>query len=459
MNISSENHVIAKENRRRNRRFTLPSPKHLIAMTAGGLLGAAVFHYVGYQVLEWIGVGIHIPVSTQKENNATRLPDKIILHQIAEPIKDVPEPVEAPPEIEQIEEQPVELPDLEDIPLEEVVMAPGETSFAPIPVSVNVPSDSLPKELPSLDMKAIVRGMPEPSSAEALKATNSSVKVIVPEPTSVNPDDWYNAKLKGAGGTDDTHLPNGSKSLGQLMAMTDLGKDSGYSRLGADLLFEFNKAVMKNSARLSMLQLANLMMKNPDTAFIIEGHTDSIGSADYNAVLSMMRANAVRLWLQKNGIPLTRGDGSCRLFIRACGASRPVVSITGSQEAQAANRRVEIHMRKRNEGLPVGCKGIDFPVDMLTPIAQQVQTGVGAMMKIPAQAAQMSPLNEKMASKPESQPSPTLTPAEKAPKDPNIPEAEPVAEPDEEVIPDATPLEVLPIVPMPDDVPLAEPIL
>ena len=43
--------------------------------------------------------------------------------------------------------------------------------------------------------------------------------------------------------------------LSQLMAQSSLGKDSGYSRLGADLLFEYNKAVMKNSARLSMLQL------------------------------------------------------------------------------------------------------------------------------------------------------------------------------------------------------------
>lgn len=135
----------------------------------------------------------------------------------------------------------------------------------------------------------------------------------------VNPDEWYNNKLKGAGGQDDSHLPDGSKSLAQLMAQSNLGKDSGYSRLGADLLFEYNKAVMKNSARLSMLQLAGLMMKNPDTIFIVEGHTDSFGSEEYNAVLSLMRANAVRQWLLDNGISLTRPNGECRLYIRACG--------------------------------------------------------------------------------------------------------------------------------------------
>lgn len=88
---------------------------------------------------------------------------------------------------------------------------------------------------------------------------------------------------------------------------------------------------MKNSARLSMLQLAGLMMKNPDTIFIVEGHTDSFGSEEYNAVLSLMRANAVRQWLLDNGISLTRPNGECRLYIRACGASRPVVSTKGTR--------------------------------------------------------------------------------------------------------------------------------
>lgn len=138
------------------------------------------------------------------------------------------------------------------------------------------------------------------------------------------------------------------------MAQSSLGKDSGYSRLGADLLFEYNKAVMKNSARLSMLQLAGLMMKNPDTIFIVEGHTDSFGSEEYNAVLSLMRANAVRQWLKDNGIALTRPNGECRLYIRACGASRPVVSIRGDRDAQAANGGWKSTCASREKKYPPG---------------------------------------------------------------------------------------------------------
>ena len=115
------------------------------------------------------------------------------------------------------------------------------------------------------------------------------------------------------------------------------------------------------------------MMKNPDTIFIVEGHTDSFGSEEYNAVLSLMRANAVRQWLKDNGIALTRPNGECRLYIRACGASRPVVSIRGDRDAQAANRRVEIHMRKPGEEIPAGSLPLTYAVDMNTPVARQVQ--------------------------------------------------------------------------------------
>ncbi len=270
----------------------------------------------------------------------------------------------------------------------------------------------------------------------------------------VNPDEWYNNKLKGAGGQDDSHLPDGSKSLAQLMAQSNLGKDSGYSRLGADLLFEYNKAVMKNSARLSMLQLAGLMMKNPDTIFIVEGHTDSFGSEEYNAVLSLMRANAVRQWLLDNGISLTRPNGECRLYIRACGASRPVVSTKGDQNAQAANRRVEIHMRKPGEEIPAGSLPVTHAVDMNTPIARQVRARMGAKAKIPA-AAEGRPA---VSSPPARPAAPAVKPpVSSPPQKERIPVAEPVpetipsAEPVEEDIPNAEPLE--------DDIPLAEPVV
>jgi len=278
-----------RENRRRRSRFILPAPRHLAAVAVGGVLAALLVHYLGFIVLSWFDLGIHVHKTVAEEPASKPLPEKIVLKADDRPAPDVTEIPEMPV-VEQIKElPPPELPDLEDMLPEQVVIAPGETSFSADPVSPS-PPESLSPQMPLVDMKSIAQGLPELSPPEALKPSASPATVKTAEPEMVNPDEWYNNKLKGAGGQDDSHLPDGSKSLAQLMAQSNLGKDSGYSRLGADLLFEYNKAVMKNSARLSMLQLAGLMMKNPDTIFIVEGHTDSFGSEEYNAVLSLMRA-------------------------------------------------------------------------------------------------------------------------------------------------------------------------
>ncbi len=448
-----------RENRRRRSRFILPAPRHLAAVAAGAFLAALLVHYLGFIVLSWFDLGIHVHKAPVVPDDRKPLPEKIVLKADDRPAPDVAEVVEKP-DIEQLEDVPPELPDLEDMMPEQVGIAPGETSFSADPVTP-APPESLSPKMPQVDMQAVAKGLPEPSPPEALKTSASPVTIKTAEPDMVNPDEWYNNKLKGAGGQDDSHLPDGSKSLSQLMAQSSLGKDSGYSRLGADLLFEYNKAVMKNSARLSMIQLAGLMMKNPDTIFIVEGHTDSFGSEEYNAVLSLMRANAVRQWLKDNGIALTRPNGECRLYIRACGASRPVVSTRGDQNAQAANRRVEIHMRKPGEEIPAGSLPVTYAVDMNTPIARQVRAGVGARAKIPASAAEkpMAPAVRLPSAATAARPAPSAPhPQERLqPRQENIPEAEPVpetipsAEPVEEHIPAAEPVE--------DDIPLAEPVV
>lgn len=459
VSANQDNSRELRENRRRRSRFILPAPRHLAAVAVGALLAAVLVHYLGFIILSWFDLGIHVHKAPVAQEDRRPLPEKIVLKADDRPAPDVVEVAEKP-DIEQLEEVPPELPDLEDMLPEQVVIAPGETSFSADPVTP-APPESLAPKMPQVDMSAVAKGLPEPSPPEMLKTSAGPAAIKTAEPDMVNPDEWYNDKLKGAGGQDDSHLPDGSKSLSQLMAQSSLGKNSGYSRLGADLLFEYNKAVMKNSARLSMLQLAGLMMKNPDTVFIVEGHTDSFGSEEYNAVLSLMRANAVRQWLKDNGIALTRPNGECRLYIRACGASRPVVSTTGDRNAQAANRRVEIHMRKPGEEIPDGSLPVTYAVDMDTPIARQVRAGVGSWAGIPV------PHGERKAASAARPPSaaPAVHPAPAAPGRPAkpspqrevIPEAEPVpetipsAEPVEEHIPSAEPVE--------DDIPLAEPVV
>lgn len=440
----------ALANKRRDSHFELSKPKHLVAIGLGALLAAIIMHWFGFHILTWLGVGIDVP-ATEARKDEPKVPDDYVIvltedTQHVEELAEEPEDVEAKM-LEKLD--PQELPDLEDMPLEDVVIAPGETS-----VSLDTPTQDTPEMMnlaePQFDMESVMKGMPEPSTEQEIRPNLNPVTIpAVAQPDAVNPDAWYNEKLKGAGGKDDSHLPDGSKTLSQLMAQPNLGKNSGYSRLGADLLFEYNKAVMKQSARISMLQLANLIMKNPDTTFIVEGHTDSFGAEKYNHVLSMMRANAVRDWLVKNGIPLLRSDGSSRVYIRACGASRPVVSIKGDKNAQSANRRVEIHMRRKGEEIPADAKPLSYRVDMTTPISEQArQVSSSSLPVLRPESTEVKPLPL-----PKPQP-PVIDPIK--PQEPiheNIPDAAPIEE-----IPEALPVEDIPDAVPIEEIPNAEPL-
>jgi outer membrane protein OmpA-like peptidoglycan-associated protein len=109
-----------------------------------------------------------------------------------------------------------------------------------------------------------------------------------------------------------------------------------------DLLFGYNEDTLADSARLSLMKLGLLIQRNPESEFIIEGHTDSFGNNDYNLELSIRRATAVRDWLARS-LRLSI-DG---IRIRGYGESRPLVDPEGSREAQQLNRRVEIVIRPK----------------------------------------------------------------------------------------------------------------
>lgn len=107
----------------------------------------------------------------------------------------------------------------------------------------------------------------------------------------------------------------------------------------SDLLFDFNEDRLREGAKTSLMMLGILMDRNPDTLFIIEGHTDTIGSDDRNLDLSRRRALAVSTWLQESlRIP------DARMRVEGLGESRPLVSPDGGIDEQQPNRRVEIRM-------------------------------------------------------------------------------------------------------------------
>lgn len=102
--------------------------------------------------------------------------------------------------------------------------------------------------------------------------------------------------------------------------------------------FDFDKAVVKNAFLPRIKHAAEVLNNNKGLpTVIIAGHTDSIGSPDYNNRLGLRRAEAVKELLIKYGV------ASERLRVESFGATRPVTS-NDTEEGRARNRRVEFHI-------------------------------------------------------------------------------------------------------------------
>ena len=370
---------------RRRKGFQLLRPRHMLPVLLGAVAAAVVLHCCGFMFLTfWWPDGFVFRLTELPQKKET--PDRIIMISREDPEdvkeKPLPEvPPEEPKEVETIEPQEI---DIIDMPIEELTIAPGETNIpTPEPPS---PENSMSMPEPSdIDLKPLIKGADdEPSSLpEIAPVTNNPIKVAAVDiPDNLDPSRLIADEIKKHKGSDAADVPGGSRSLGELIKLSNPGATAGPARLGADLLFAYNKAELRNAARISMLQLAALIHKNPETRFVIEGHTDSFGSNEYNFVLSLMRANAVRLWLKQNGVPLDR------VYIRACWDRSPIVSTSGDHAAQAANRRVEIHLRKKGEKLPPEClssKEVDvLRIDNLSSTVQSQLNRLKQSNAIPA---------------------------------------------------------------------------
>jgi outer membrane protein OmpA-like peptidoglycan-associated protein len=120
-----------------------------------------------------------------------------------------------------------------------------------------------------------------------------------------------------------------------LAALQAKKTERGFMLTLGDVLFEYDRAILKPGAKQNLHRLVRFLHEHPDQSALIEGHTDSRGSDAYNADLSQRRAQAVQTFLLSNGI-----EGE-RIVARGYGEAYPVASndtVAGRQQ----NRRVEI---------------------------------------------------------------------------------------------------------------------
>ena len=109
--------------------------------------------------------------------------------------------------------------------------------------------------------------------------------------------------------------------------------------LSATALFDFDKAVLKEQGKVELHKLDEYIKSKGIKVVDIDviGHTDSMGSVEYNQALSERRATAVKEYMVSEGINGNIVDASGE------GESNPVAD-NSTEEGRALNRRVDVHV-------------------------------------------------------------------------------------------------------------------
>ncbi|MBV8153483.1 MAG: OmpA family protein [Candidatus Eremiobacteraeota bacterium] len=103
--------------------------------------------------------------------------------------------------------------------------------------------------------------------------------------------------------------------------------------------FDTASAKLRPDSIASLKELLALIQSIPNSRWMIAGHTDNQGGADYNMGLSDARAHSVVAWLAQHGIAANR------ITAKGYGFTRPVAD-NATDAGRALNRRVEVSLQK-----------------------------------------------------------------------------------------------------------------
>jgi outer membrane protein OmpA-like peptidoglycan-associated protein len=103
----------------------------------------------------------------------------------------------------------------------------------------------------------------------------------------------------------------------------------------SDVLFDSGKYSLKPGAKEKLAKISGILLGHPGLQLQVEGHTDSVGSDDFNQRLSEERADTVRSYLVAQGVPREA------VTARGLGKEQPVSS-NNTASGRQLNRRVEL---------------------------------------------------------------------------------------------------------------------
>lgn len=325
--------------------YRLPGPEHIGWWAAVAMLVSILLHVLVFFALDRMKIALRFEQGRELSTGPIHVREVEV--RPAEPETSVaPENLVAPPtdaaslleEVDLLEALPLNeeidiKPDLEQAAFALEMRMPaleGENAVDPAEVVANYEMES---DLPELGR--------EP---ESLKPAALGQVTVDPGSETLGEDDLgkFADQLlqQGAGGKTAEGALDGLATLDSMLDLPPnilLGKKT---MLPSDLLFEFNQAELRESAKVGLMKVALLMDRNPELYCWIEGHTDLVGGDEFNLELSIRRAEAVKSYL----VDSLRMDPE-RIHTRGFGRFTPIV-IEGDRTRQAINRRVEIRMRK-----------------------------------------------------------------------------------------------------------------
>lgn len=208
----------------------------------------------------------------------------------------------------------------------QIFLAPaiGEGVVAPFTVQ--------PSETGPVPIFRVAPRVAEPLSEERPTPSTVTVQPAPLEPIAIAPVD---ETLGVSGQHQDFSVAPTPPDIGRQIAEALVRDEVIRLRLN----FDFDSANLQPDSLPIIETIANALRTDPSLMIEVQGHTDNVGSQEYNQSLSVRRANEVRRIL----IELF-GLDEWRITSAGYGMSRPADPLD-TDEARAANRRVEIHYR------------------------------------------------------------------------------------------------------------------
>jgi len=118
-----------------------------------------------------------------------------------------------------------------------------------------------------------------------------------------------------------------------------IGTETELEKYEKLIFFNFDSSTLKKESYTALDEAVKILKSSSELSFVIEGHTDNVGSEAYNLALSKRRAASVRRYFISKGIPASRISSA------GYGEVQPI-DTNDTEEGRAKNRRVKINAKK-----------------------------------------------------------------------------------------------------------------